>query len=84
MKLKSVVEKASGAQTERQRLSRQAEFKIVEKRLFWLTEEKTAANGRFGEIGGEVTVRISVYPLTVGDSPDCVQLSPNFAKPLGR
>ena len=64
MKLKSVVEKASGAQTERQRLSRQAEFKIVEKRLFWLTEEKTAANGRFGEIGGEVTVRISVRTLT--------------------
>jgi hypothetical protein len=44
----------------------------------------TAANKQFGEIGGEVIVRISVILLTVGDCPNCVQLSPNFAKPPGR
>ena len=46
--------------------------------------EKAAANKRFGEIGGEVTVRISVCPLTDGVSSNCVQLTPNFAKPPGR
>jgi hypothetical protein len=45
---------------------------------------KPAANKRFGEIGGEVTVRISVSPLIVRDSPNCVRLIPNFAKPPGR
>jgi hypothetical protein len=30
----------------------------------------TAYNKRFGEIGGEVIVRISVRPLTVSDSPN--------------
>jgi hypothetical protein len=43
-----------------------------------------AGNKRFGEIGGEVFVRISVCPLTVSDNPNCVQLIPNFAKPPGR
>jgi len=43
-----------------------------------------AHNKRFGEIGGEVIIRISVRPLTVGVSPNCVQLTPNFAKPPGR
>ena len=43
-----------------------------------------AHNKRFGEIGGEVIIRISVCPLTVGVSPNCVQLTPNFAKPPGR
>jgi hypothetical protein len=47
-------------------------------------KRKTAYNKRFGEIGGEVIIRISVCPLTVGDSPNCVRLSPNFAKPPGR
>jgi hypothetical protein len=42
---------------------------------------KTAYNKRFGEIGVEVTTRTSVYPLTVGDNPNCVQSFPNFAKP---
>jgi len=34
-------------------------------------------------IRGEVTVRISVRPLTVANSPNCVQSNPNFAKPSG-
>jgi hypothetical protein len=25
-----------------------------------------------------------LHPLTVGDNPNCVQSSPNFAKPPGR
>jgi hypothetical protein len=41
-------------------------------------------NKRFGEIGVEVITRISVRPLTVGDSPNCVQSIPNFVKPLRR
>jgi hypothetical protein len=47
-------------------------------------EKRPADNKRFGEIGGEVIIRISVYPLTVGVNPNFVQLSPNFAKPPGR
>jgi hypothetical protein len=43
-----------------------------------------ASNKRFGEIGVEVITRILLCPLTVGDSPNCVRLSPNFAKPPGR
>jgi hypothetical protein len=43
-----------------------------------------ACNKRFGEIGVEVIVRILLRPLTVGDNPNCVQSSPNFAKPPGR
>jgi hypothetical protein len=43
-----------------------------------------AANKRFGEIGVEVIARILLRPLTVGDSPNSVQLNPNFAKPPGR
>jgi hypothetical protein len=43
-----------------------------------------ADNKRFGEIGVEVIARILLHPLAVGDSPNCVQLSPNFAKPQGR
>ena len=43
----------------------------------------TSSNKRFGEIGGEVIIRISVHPLTGGDSPNCVQSNPNFAKPPG-
>jgi hypothetical protein len=31
-----------------------------------------AYNKRFGEIGGEVIVRILLRPLTVSDSPNCV------------
>jgi hypothetical protein len=36
------------------------------------------------KLGGKVIVRISVFPLTVGDSPNCAQSSPNFVKPPGR
>jgi hypothetical protein len=43
-----------------------------------------AHNKRFGEIGGEVITQISLNPLTVCDSPNCVQLSPNFVKLPGR
>ena len=43
-----------------------------------------AYNKRFGKIGGKVITRISVCPLTVGDNPNDVQSSPNFAKPPGR
>jgi hypothetical protein len=43
-----------------------------------------AHNKRFGEIGGEVIIRILVCPLTIGDCPNCVRLIPNFAKPPGR
>ena len=42
-----------------------------------------APNKRFGEIGGEVTVRISVRPLTVGDCPNCVQLTPQLRQAAG-
>ena len=42
-----------------------------------------APNKRFGEIGGEVTVRISVHPLTGGDSPNCVQLPPQLRQAAG-
>ena len=42
-----------------------------------------ADNKRFGEIGGEVTVRISVRPLTCGDSPNCVQLTPQLRQAAG-
>jgi len=52
-----------------------------EKKSEWKT---TACNKRFGKIGGEVIIRISLSPLTAGDSPNCVQLTPNFAKPPGR
>ena len=43
-----------------------------------------ASNKRFGEIGVEVIAQILLRPLTVGDSPNSVQSSPNFAKPPGR
>jgi len=42
-----------------------------------------AHNKRFGEIGGEVIIRISVRPLTVGDSPNCVQLTPQLHQAAG-
>ena len=42
-----------------------------------------AYNKRFGEIGVRVITRTSVHPLTVSDSPNCVQSSSNFAKPAG-
>jgi hypothetical protein len=43
-----------------------------------------AYNKRFSEIGVEVITRILLRPLTGSDSPNCVRLSPNFAKPPGR
>ena len=42
-----------------------------------------ACNKRFGEIGVEVIVRISVCPLTGGDSPNCVQLTPQLRQAAG-
>jgi len=42
-----------------------------------------AYNKRFGEIGGEVIIRISVHPLTCGDSPNCVQLTPQLRQAAG-
>ena len=45
--------------------------------------DSTAYNKRFGEIGGEVIVRISLCPLTVGDSPNCVQLNPQLRQAAG-
>jgi len=42
-----------------------------------------ASNKRFGEIGGEVIVRISVCPLTGGVSPNCVQLPPQLRQAAG-
>jgi len=35
------------------------------------------------KLGGKVITRTSARRLTVSDNPNCVQLSPNFAKPLG-
>jgi hypothetical protein len=43
-----------------------------------------ADNKRFGEIGVEVIARISLSALTGSDSPNCVRLRPNFAKPPPR
>ena len=40
-------------------------------------------NKRFGEIGGEVIIRISVCPLTCGDSPNCVQSTPQLRQAAG-
>ena len=37
-----------------------------------------ADNKRFGEIGGKVIARISLYPLTGSVSPNCVQLIPQL------
>ena len=48
-----------------------------------MTNENTAYNKRFGEIGSKVIVRISVRPLTVGDSPNCVQLTPQLRQAAG-
>ena len=42
-----------------------------------------AHNKRFGEIGGEVIIRISVFPLTGGDCPNCVQLPPQLRQAAG-
>jgi len=42
-----------------------------------------ASNKRFGEIGGEVKVQISVCPLTVSVSPNCVQLTPQLRQAAG-
>jgi len=42
-----------------------------------------ADNKRFGEIGGEVIIRISVHPLTGGDYPNCVQLTPQLRQAAG-
>jgi hypothetical protein len=36
------------------------------------------------KLGLKLLPEILLRPLTVGDSPNCVQLSPNFAKPPGR
>ena len=46
-------------------------------------EKKPADNKRFGEIGGEVITRISVRPLTLCDSPNCVQLTPQLRQAAG-
>ena len=46
--------------------------------------KSAAYNKRFGEIGVEVIVRTAARRLTVSDSPNCVQLRPNFAKSQGR
>jgi hypothetical protein len=43
----------------------------------------TSSNKRFGEIGGEVTVRISVYPLTVRDSPRGSAVEPQLRQAAG-
>ena len=42
-----------------------------------------AHNKRFGEIGGEVIIRISLRPLTGGVSPNCVQLTPQLRQAAG-
>ena len=42
-----------------------------------------ADNKRFGEIGGEVIIRISLCPLTDGVSPNCVQLTPQLRQAAG-
>ena len=36
------------------------------------------------KLGGKVITRTSACRLTVSDNPNCVQPSPNFAKPPGR
>jgi len=47
------------------------------------TDKMPADNKRFGEIGGEVIIRISLCPLTAGDSPNCVQLTPQLRQAAG-
>ena len=46
-------------------------------------KERSAYNKRFGEIGAEVIIRISLCPLTVGVSPNCVQLTPQLRQAAG-
>ena len=43
-----------------------------------------AYNKRFGEIGAEVIAQAEVIWKTISVNPNCVQSSPNFAKPPGR
>ena len=38
---------------------------------------------QFGEIGGEVIIRISLCPLTVSDCPNSVQLPPQLRQAAG-
>ena len=47
-------------------------------------QKRQQVTSGLAKLGAEVIIRISVCPLTCGDSPNCVQLTPNFAKPLGR
>ena len=42
-----------------------------------------AYNMRFGEIGGGVIIRTSVYQFSVSDSPNCVQLTPQLRQAAG-
>ena len=35
------------------------------------------------KLGGEVIIRITVCPLTVGDYPNCVQLTPQLRQAAG-
>ena len=41
-------------------------------------EEMPADNMRFGEIGGGVIIRTSVYRFSFSDSPNCVGLNPQL------
>jgi hypothetical protein len=36
------------------------------------------------KLGLKLLTEILLLPFTVGDSPNCVQSNPNFAKPPGR
>ena len=50
----------------------------MRKMTIYRFEKMPSPNERFGEIGGEVIVRISVCPLTVSVHPNCVQLNPQL------
>ena len=46
-------------------------------------EKGQQITGGLAKLGYKVITRISARPLGGSDSPNCVQSSPNFAKPLG-
>ena len=64
-------------------LAQQHEFGKQMRKTVGVSECQQITSG-LAKLGGKVTARTSVRPLTVSDNPNCVQLRPNFAKPPGR
>ena len=53
---------------------------------FFMDEHKERSQqitSGLAKLGGGVIIRISVYPLTVSDNPNCVQLPPQLRQAAG-